>query len=105
MKTCSKLIMILLVAAWLSGCSQSKQNKESDEKAIRNIVQSYQEAYNQQDAAKLTAQWTSNATYFNPATGESAEGREAIEQLFKKKFALGKKRHLEVIIKSIEFPN
>lgn len=105
MQTFSKIILILLAGAWLAGCGQANQNEKSDEKAIRNVVQSYQEAYNQQDAAKLTAQWASDATYINPVTGESAEGREAIEKLFKEKFAQGKKRRLEITIKNIEFPN
>ena len=105
MQTCSKIVLTLLAAAWFVGCGQAKQNEETDEKAIQNVVHSYQEAYNQQDAAKLTAQWASEATYINPVTGESAEGREAIEKLFKEKFTQGKKRHLEITIKSIEFPN
>jgi|EndMetStandDraft_5_1072996.scaffolds.fasta_scaffold66182_3 uncharacterized protein (TIGR02246 family) len=104
MQTCSKIFLTLLAAAWLAGCGQAKQNEEADEKAIRNVVHSYQEAYNQQDATKLVAQWASDANYINPVTGESAEGREAIEKLFKEKFAQGKKRRLEITIKSIEFP-
>src|SRR5271155_269861 len=105
MQTCSKIVLTLLAAAWLVGCGQAKQNEEANEKAIRNVVHSFQEAYNQQDAAKLSAQWASEATYINPVTGESAEGREAIEKLFKEKFMQGKMRHLEITIKSIEFPN
>lgn len=105
MQTFSKIVLTLLAAAWLAGCSQTQQNEEADEKAIRNIVQSYQEAYNQQDSAKLTAQWATDASYINPVTGESAEGKEAIEKLFKEKFAQGKKRHLEIKITSIEFPS
>lgn len=105
MQKCSKMILTLLTAVWLAGCSDAQQNEETDKKAIRNIVQAYQEAYNQQDAAKMTSFWTSDATYLNPLTGESAEGREAIEKLFKDKFAEGKKRHLEIVIKTIEFPN
>lgn len=104
MQTFAKIILTLLAAGWLAGCSQEQQNTRDNEKAIRNIVQSYQEAYNQQDATKLTAQWASDATYINPVTGESAEGRDAIEKLFKEKFTEGKKRHLEITIKNIEFP-
>lgn len=105
MQTFFKIALTLLAAAWLTGCNDAQKNDEADEKAIRNIVQSYQEAYNQQDAAKLIAQWASDATYFNPVTGESADGKEAIEKLFREKFAQGKKRHLEVMINNIEFPN
>lgn len=103
MQVFSKIVFIFLVASWLSGCGQAKQNEEDDEKIIRNLAQSYKEAYNQQDAAKLAAQWSSKATYTNPVTGESAEGKVAIEKLFKEKFKQGKRRHLEVTIKSIEF--
>jgi uncharacterized protein (TIGR02246 family) len=105
MQTFFKIILTLLTAVWLAGCSQVQQNEKAEEKAIRNVVQSFQDAYNQQDAAKLAAQWASDATYINPVTGESAEGREAIKKLFKEKFAQNKKRHLEITIKSIEFPN
>lgn len=105
MQTFSKIVLILLAAAWLSGCSEAPQDKKADEKSIRNLVQSYQEAYNQQDAAKLTAQWSSDVTYINPVTGESAKGREAIEKLFREKFARGEKRHLEITIKNITFPD
>lgn len=104
MQTCSKIVLTLLAAACLAGCNQGQQNEKPDEKAIQKIIQAYQEAYNQQDAAKLAALWTSDAIYTNPVTNESAEGREAIENLFKKKFAESKKRHLEVVVKSIEFP-
>jgi uncharacterized protein (TIGR02246 family) len=105
MQTFSRIFLALLAAASLRGYGHAQQNEDADEKAIRNIVQSYQEAYNQQDAAKMTSQWTSDAAYLNPVTGESAEGRAAIEKLFKEKFAQGKKRHLEIAIKNIEFPN
>lgn len=105
MQKYSKIVLTLLAAVFLAGSGNAQQNEGSEEKAVRNVAQAYQEAYNQQDAAKLTALWASDASYTNPVTGESAEGKEAIEKLFKEKFAEGKKRHLEVEIKSIEFPN
>lgn len=105
MQIFSKTILTLVAAAWLAGCNQTKQNEKADEKAIRNVVQEYQEAYNQQDVAKLFSQWASDATYNNPVTGESAEGKEAIVKLFKEKFAQGKKRRLDIAIKSIDFPD
>lgn len=101
----SKFFLTLLAAVWLTGCNQKQQNEPADEKAIRNAVQAYQEAYNQQDATKLAALWASDAHYFNPLTGESAEGREALEKLFKERFAQGEKKHLDIVIKNIEFPS
>lgn len=100
-----KNFLIFIAIAWLAGCDHAKQNEEADKKAIQNVVQSYLEAYNQQDAVKLTAHWSSNATYINPVTGESAEGKEAIEKLFQIKFAQNKKTHLTNTIKSIVFPH
>lgn len=104
MQTFSKIALILLTAGWLTGCNEEKRNEGADEKVIRNVVQSNQEAYNQQDAVKLTAQWASDVSYNNPVTGESAEGKEAVVKLFKEKFAQNKKRHLEIVVKNIEFP-
>ncbi len=105
MRTFFKTVLMVLTAVWLAGCDRAVQDKKADEKAIQNIVQSYQETYNQQDATKLITYWTTDAIYINPVTGESAEGREAIEKLFKEKFTQGKKRHLEITTKSIQFPN
>lgn len=106
MQTVFRVILTLLATAWLAGCGQTQQNEtKADEKTIRNIVEAYQEAYNQQDATKLAAQLASDALYSNPITGESAQGKEAIEKFFKEKFAQEKKRRLEIAIKTIEFPN
>ncbi len=105
MQTFSKIVLTLLAVACLTGCNHTQQNEKTDEKAIRNIVQSYQEAYNQRNAAKMTAHWAFDAIYINPVTGESAEGIEAIKKLFNEKFAQSKKRQLQVTIKNIEFPN
>lgn len=104
MQIYSKIILIVLASAWITGCNQVQQN-EKDEEAIRNTAHAYQEAYNQKDSAKLSALFAHDASYINPVTGESAEGRESIEKLFKEKFAKDQKQNLEVQIKSIEFPN
>lgn len=96
----SKVILILALSAWLTGCNQADNKKE-----IQNAIQNYQDAYNQQDAEKLTALWAANATFINPLTGETATGREAIGKLFKERFSKGIKAHLEITSKSIEFPS
>lgn len=103
MQKCSKIIFTFMTALLLVGCDQPKKNDSADEKAIRNVVNEYQEAYNHQDATKLGSMWAPDAVYINPVTGDAAEGKEAIEKLFKEKFAQGKKRHLEVSTKYIEF--
>lgn len=98
-------ILFMLLTLWIVGCGPTKQNEEADEIAVRQVAQAFQKAYNQQDANKLASYFSSDATYSNPMTGELAEGREAIAQLFKEKFADGKKKHIEIAIKRIEFPN
>lgn len=92
-----KWVLILMLA----GCGQV----QNDETAIRNASKKFQDSYNQQDAKKLSEFWAADASYFNPVTGDSAEGRDAIQKLFEEKFAKGNKRHLETTIKSIEFPS
>lgn len=104
MQRCFTIFLTLLAATAVPQCGQATQSDDFDKKAIMNVVQSYQEAYNQQNATKLTAHWAPEAIYTNPVTGESAEGKVAIEKLFKQKFAEGKKRHLEITIKNIVFP-
>lgn len=100
-----KIALILLAVIWLAGCGPAQTNEKEEERKIRSAIQSRQTAYNQQDASKLAALWTDDATYTNPLTRESAEGKEAIEKLFREKFTDGKKRDLEIVIKSIEFPH
>lgn len=95
-----KYFLALVLSVWVAGCNQADNKKE-----IQNTIQSYQEAYNQQDAEKFAALWATDATYLNPITGETAEGRESIGKLFKERFAKGKKIHLEITTKSIEFPS
>lgn len=92
-----KIILVLAASAWIAGCSQA-----NDKKAIEDTIQNYQNAYNNQDAEKLTTLWASDATYRNPITGESAEGREAIGKLYKERFAKDHKVQLEIISKKIE---
>ncbi len=105
MQKFSKIALAILATACLVAFSPATKGKNTDETAIRNLTQSYQEAYNQQDAEKIASLWASDATYNNPVTGDFAEGREAIQKLFKGKFAQNSKRRMEVAIKGIEFPS
>lgn len=106
MKAIYKILLIILAASYLTSCHQEKAHQESNDiNEIKNVVQAFQEAYNQKDANKLSEQWAPDASFFNPVTGESAEGREEIEKLFQDKFADGKQRQIKVETKNIEFPN
>lgn len=105
MQKCFFKIVLIVLGACVAGCSQMQSNENTDEKGIREAVKAYQEAYNNQDAEKLSRLWVSDASYFNPLTGKSAEGRDEIEQLFKNMFAQENKKHLEITITNITFPN
>lgn len=107
MQTSIRPVLALLTSFWLASCGQPQQSKieKADENEIRKVTQAYQEAYNQQDAEKLAALWASDAIYINPVTGESAEGREAIEKLFKDKFAKNVDKRVQITVKEIEFQN
>ena len=98
----SKIFSALAISILIVGCSQ---NDKPNEQAIRDAIKNYQDAYNQQDADKLTAIWGSHASYKNPITGKSAVGREAIRKLYQESFAKDKKVHLEIVNQSIEFPS
>ncbi|MCE5316797.1 MAG: SgcJ/EcaC family oxidoreductase, partial [Parachlamydia sp.] len=100
----TKIVLTLFTGVWLASCGQQQSDKAS-ENEVRKTTQVYQDAFNQKDASKLAALWAPDATYINPVTGETADGREAIEKLYKDKFAQDKNRHLEVSVKSVEFPN
>ncbi len=103
MKRFSYFCAIFMMAALCSACSGKKQDPAADEKAIKSRMEEFQAAFNHQDAKKLSSLWSSNAIYSNPATGEVAEGREAIAKLFKEKFEYGKEKQIEFVHKNVKF--
>lgn len=105
MRRPSRILLSLLSALTLSACSPQDSPAKINEKAIRSVIQQYQEAYNQEDATKLAALWASDSTYINPVTGETVEGRESIQKMFKQRFDDGKKRHVDIAVKSLDFPS
>lgn len=78
-------------------------DQAEDEATIRKSVESYTEAFNKQDAKALAAHWSPEAVYTSPLSGESAVGREAIEQQFTDSFAKLNGAKLETTIDSIRF--
>lgn len=98
-------LFVIAVGAFLISCAQEKSDSSAaEESTVRSQTAAYQEAFNSHDAGKLASLWTKDAVYFNPITGEKAEGRKAIEELFKNKFNNQKARSQDIIVKSIEFP-
>ncbi len=58
------------------------QNKSSAEDEIRAADAAYIDAFARRDAKALAALWSEEAEYVNPATGQRAKGRAAIEKQF-----------------------
>jgi uncharacterized protein (TIGR02246 family) len=78
-------------------------DQAEDEATIRTAAESYVQAFNAHDAQALGAQWSSQAVYINPLTGDQAVGREAITQEFEKLFSESGDTKLEVTVESVQF--
>ena len=48
------------------------------EEAVRQMVKSYEDAFNKRDANGLADLWSSEAVYVNRSTGEQVKGKAAI---------------------------
>lgn len=95
-------LIAVLAAAWLTGCGQGQS--QAEKQAITDTINAYQEAYNQHNASQLANLWASDGIYFNPLTGERAEGRTAIEKFYQDKFSEGKQGRVEIHGTNIRFP-
>ena len=100
----NRLILPLVVA--LVSChalaAQEGDQRAADQAAIRSAVESYVEAFHRGDAAAVAAHWTEDGEFF-PPTGQTLQGRQAIQKEFEAFFAESKKARLKVSIKSIRF--
>jgi len=98
------MLVVAVFASWLaSACGAEADRQAADEAMIRKAVESYVAAFNQGDAKALAALWSPEAVYTNPASGEQAVGREAIEKQFAGVFADAKGAKLEAKTESVRF--
>src|SRR5262245_59865175 len=77
--------------------------RTADEAAVRAAGAEFIDAYNARDAKRLAAQWSPEAIYIDPLTGEQTVGRDAIEKVFEEAFADKKDIKLEIDVASIDF--
>jgi uncharacterized protein (TIGR02246 family) len=66
-----RTVPLVLVAALAAAA-------RGDEKAVREFVAAYVEAFNQQDLKAVTAMWAESAAHTDRETGQRTEGRDAI---------------------------
>lgn len=108
-----KLYAVSLLTVLLFGCSTESPKKNTtsqahytaqDESEIKANIAAYMEAFNHQDPVKLASFWAEDAVFNNPLTGDEFEGRDQIEEFFKRRFESDKDDRLTITIDKIEFP-
>jgi uncharacterized protein (TIGR02246 family) len=100
-KVLFRLVAAFAVASATTGWLCAGQAE--DESTIRAAVAAYVVAFNQGNAKAIAAQWSPDAVYSNPMTGEEATGRKAIEKQLIEIFKSAKETKIEVDIHSIRF--
>ncbi len=98
------LIGAILVIAITESPGQEQRKPSNDEAAIRQVVQSYAEAFNKGDAAAVAAHWNDDAEYVTP-TQERLKGRKKIEAFLKKFFEENKDLKIDTSVATIRFPS
>lgn len=90
-------------AVAIAAPSWLRADQAADEAAIRASVAAYVVAFNQGDAKAIAAQWSPDAVYANPMTGDEVSGRQAIEEQLASIFQDAKGTKVEVDVNSIRF--
>jgi uncharacterized protein (TIGR02246 family) len=99
------LILRFVVAFAMASTAPSwlHADQAEEEAAIRASVAAYVVAFNQGDAKAIAAQWSPDAVYSNPMTGDEVTGRKAIEEQMVEIFKNAKETKIEVDVNSIRF--
>jgi uncharacterized protein (TIGR02246 family) len=104
MTTLSKILLFFgLIAAVFFGFSD-REKDSTNEAELKSAFEAYVEAFNKKDYKQLASMWEEDAMMKNPITEETVEGREEIEEYFKKKFEANNAESVKVVIDSIVFP-
>lgn len=100
MQALFRVVLLILFSVITYSCNSEKSK---DEVEIRQLADTYTQAYNQRDAARLAAAYTEDAIYINPKTLETFEGRPAIQRLFEGIFSEKETPDLKIKIDSLSF--
>jgi uncharacterized protein (TIGR02246 family) len=95
-----------MILAILTSCgreSASLPDPKGDNE-IRRRTKEFVQAFNAKDSDKLASFWAEDALYTNPLSGDTAEGRQAIAEYYRKKFSEVGNSELQVAINNVEFP-
>ncbi len=103
MKTKLLFRFVVAIAVAITAPSWLYADQAEDEAAIRASVAAYVVAFNKGDAKAIAAQWSPDAVYSNPMTGDEVTGRKAIEEQMVEIFKNAKETKIEVDFNSIRF--
>jgi len=76
----------------------------SDTDDVKQVINSYVEAYNKKDAKKIANYWSEEAVFINPRTKDAIQGRQNLEKFFADRFKNLGNYNLKANIDSVEFP-
>jgi uncharacterized protein (TIGR02246 family) len=96
-------VLLFTIVATLSVRGALAQDHADDERAIRQNIERYLEAYQRRDAQSLAEFWGPNAEYVSPTSGQRVIGRAAIQAEFEAVFAEPGDAELQVSLSSIRF--
>jgi uncharacterized protein (TIGR02246 family) len=98
MKHVTNIVTVLLVSVT---AVVSAQEKNEDEAAIRQAIDSYVKAFNQGDAKALAVHWTEQGRFLTPA-GDELRGHKQLEEGFAAYFQDNAKAKIELAGTAIE---
>jgi uncharacterized protein (TIGR02246 family) len=98
MRWLSVSLSLCLLAA---GAAWGTADEVDEANVIRQRIESYVAAYNDQQAAAVADHWSDDAVYVNRDTGERITGRPAIAAMFQKLFQSGEAAQLNVTVEAI----
>ena len=93
----------IAIAVVISAPSWLWADQSEDEAAIRATVAAYVVAFNKGDAKTIAANWSPDAVYSNPFSGDEVTGRKAIEEQLIEIFKDAQGLKIEVDVDSVRF--
>jgi uncharacterized protein (TIGR02246 family) len=86
--------LLVALAVVSSASAKEPAGDNAEEKALRQAMQRYEDAFNRADAKQLAAEWTPSGEYLT-ASGERLQGRDAIQAAYTALFAEAKDSRMD----------
>jgi uncharacterized protein (TIGR02246 family) len=97
--------LILAIAAFLmvSVALAQQQAQNTEEIAVRKMLESYVQAYNRADTQAMASHWGAEGTYVSPSADVEAKGPKQIQEALTAFFAKHKGSRLNATVSSVQF--